>query len=99
MSFMRGLIKNHGILYLFLVALLIYGNGPVSAYAPLDPGSNVDLSNATMISNPEKSYTIYSGLHEGGEAQYYHFQITKGETLYGSVQIPGPYSMVVIGVE
>ena len=79
---------------LFLVILLLTGTGIVSAHAPLGAGSNEDIANATQISNPEKSYVIYSELHEGGEAQYYHFPMKKGENLYGSLQVPGPDSMV-----
>jgi hypothetical protein len=66
-------IKAMNLLYLFLVILLLAGTGIVSAHAPLGVGSNEDIANATLISNPEKSFVIYTELHEGGEAQYYHF--------------------------
>jgi hypothetical protein len=86
--------KTLNLLSLFLVILLLAGTGIVSAHAPLGVGSNEDIANATQISNPEKSYVIYTELHEGGEAQYYHFPMKKGENLYGSLQVPGPDSMV-----
>ena len=82
------------LLYLFLVMLLLAGTGIVSAHAPLGVGSNEDIANATQISNPEKSFVIYTELHESGEAQYYHFSMQNGGNLYGSLQVPGPDSMV-----
>ena len=87
-------IKTLNLLFLFLVILLLAGTGIVSAHAPLGVGSNEDLANATQISNPEKSFVIYTELHESGEAQYYHFPMKKGGNLYGSLQVPGPDSMV-----
>ena len=87
-------IKALNLLFLFLVILLLAGTGIVSAHAPLGVGSNEDLANATQISNPEKSFVIYTELHESGEAQYYHFPMQKGGNLYGSLQVPGPDSMV-----
>jgi hypothetical protein len=87
-------IKALNLLYIFLVILLLAGTGIVSAHAPLGVGSNEDIANATQISNPEKSFVIYTELHESGEAQYYHFSMQKGGNLYGSLQIPGPDSMV-----
>jgi hypothetical protein len=87
-------IKALNLLYLFLVILLLAGTGIVSAHAPLSVGSNEDIANATPISNPEKSFVIYTELHESREAQYYHFPMQKGGNLYGSLQVPGPDSMV-----
>ncbi len=78
----------------FLVILLFVGTGIASAHAPLGVGSNEDIANATLMSNPEKSFVIYTELHESGEAQYYHFPMQQGENLYGSLQVPGPGSMV-----
>jgi hypothetical protein len=86
--------KELNLLYLFLILLLLAGTGIVSAHAPLGVGSNEDIANATPISNPDKSYVIYTELHESGEAQYYHFPLQKGENLYGSLMVPGPDSMV-----
>jgi len=79
---------------LFLVLLLLAGTGIVSAHAPLGAGSNEDIAHAILISNPEKSFVIYTELHESGEAQYYQFPMQKGQILYGSLQVPGPGSMV-----
>ena len=87
-------IKALNLLYILIVIMLLAGTGIVSAHAPLSVGSNEDIANATLISNPEKSFVIYTELHESGEAQYYHFPMQKGEILYGSLQVPGPNSMV-----
>jgi hypothetical protein len=87
-------LKGHTIGYLCLVLLLLAGTGIVSAHAPLGVASNEDIANATQISNPEKSFVLYTELKEGGEAQYYHFPMQKGQRIYGSMQVPGPGSMV-----
>lgn len=79
---------------IFTLLLIIAGTGIVSAHAPLGAESNEDLFNATLISNPEKSFVIYSELHESGEAQYYRFPMEKGQILYGTLQVPGPVSMI-----
>jgi hypothetical protein len=67
---------------------------PVSAHAPANAGFNEDISNATVISNPEKSYAFYTDLDQSGEAQYYKFSMQKGQQLSGTVQIPDSGSMV-----
>jgi hypothetical protein len=85
---------KQNILCLCLVLLLFGGIATVSAHAPLGVASNEDIANATLITNPEKSFVLYTELHEGGEAQYYHFPMQKGQILYGSFQVPGPGSMV-----
>jgi hypothetical protein len=87
-------LKGHTIVYLCLVLLLLAGTGIVSAHAPLEVASNEDIATATLISNPEKSFVLYTELNDGGEAQYYHFPMQKGQRIYGSMQVPGPGSMV-----
>ena len=87
-------VRGRNILCLCLVFLLLAGIGIVSAHAPLGVGSNEDIANATQFDTPEKSYVLYTELHESGEAQYYHFPMQKGQNLYGSIQVPGPGSMV-----
>jgi hypothetical protein len=87
-------VRGRNFLCLCLFFLLLAGIGIVSAHSPLAVGSNEDIANATLISNPEKSFVLYTELHEGGEAQYYYFPMKKGENLYGSFQVPGPGSMV-----
>src|SRR5512136_2231412 len=87
-------VQEQNICCLFLVILLLAGIGIVSAHAPLSVGSNEDIANATLFANPEKSFVLYTELHEGGEAQYYLFPLKSGQILYGSLQVPGPDSMV-----
>ena len=87
-------VQEQKIFGLCLVLLLVAGIGIVSAHAPLGVVSNEDISNATLITNPEKSFVLYTELQEGGEAQYYHFPMQKGQKLYGSIQVPGESSMV-----
>jgi hypothetical protein len=85
------------VLLVFVVLMAstcIAGIPSVSAHAPASAGSNEDIANATLIGNPEKSYAIYSDLHQSGEAQYYEFPMKTGQHLYGSVMVPGPGSMV-----
>jgi hypothetical protein len=77
-----------------MVSTCVAGIPPASAHAPASAGFNEDIANATVISNPEKSYAIYSDLHQSGEAQYYEFPMKSGQHLYGSVMVPGPGSMV-----
>jgi hypothetical protein len=52
------------------------------AHAPLGTGDNESLETATFIPDPVKSWAIYAALHEGGEAQYYWFDIAAGETIH-----------------
>jgi hypothetical protein len=82
------------VLLLLVLVVLFYSITPVTAHAPLGAGSNEQLSNATKIAQPEKSYVIYNELHEGNEAQYYRFTMENGQVLSGSLQVPGPDSMV-----
>jgi hypothetical protein len=75
-----------------LVMLFLAVIGTVSAHAPLGAGSNEDLANATLIVNPEKSFAIYTGLHDGNEAQYFRFPMQKGQVL--DAMVP---DVVIIG--
>ncbi len=52
------------------------------AHSPLGPGDNETLATATFISDPTKSWAVYAELHEGGEAQYYGFNVTEGDRIY-----------------
>jgi hypothetical protein len=89
------------ILFLLLATLLTAGTGTVLAHAPLSVGPNGGITNATLISSPEKSFVLYTGLDEDGEVQYYRFPLKNGQVLYGSLQVPGPDSavpdLVIIG--
>lgn len=54
----------------------------VFAHSPLSSGDNESLDTATFIPDPNKSWAIYANLHEGGEAQYYRFETSKGQRIY-----------------
>ncbi len=62
-----------------ILALLV---PPARGHAPLSTGENGDLSMATVISQPEKSYVVYGHIHEPGEAAYYRFDMHAGQTLH-----------------
>jgi membrane protein CcdC involved in cytochrome C biogenesis len=71
---------------LILAALSLFCiAAPVLAHAPLLPGNNEDLGSATFIPDPTKSWALYGELHEGGEAQYYRFDIRQGERIHVSL--------------
>jgi hypothetical protein len=57
----------------------------VFGHAPLMPGSNESLDTATVVSDPTKSWAVYAELHEGGEAQYYRFDIVQGQRIHVSL--------------
>jgi len=65
--------------FAFLCLVLVPG---VLAHAPLKPGDNESLATATLIPDPTKSWAIYGELHEGGEAQYYRFNMTEGQKIH-----------------
>jgi len=52
------------------------------AHSPLGTGDNESLADATVVSDPTKSWAIYAELHEGGEAQYYRFDIDLGQRIH-----------------
>lgn len=55
------------------------------AHSPLTAGDNESLATATVVPDPTKSWAIYRELHEGGEAQYYRFDIVKGQRIHVSL--------------
>lgn len=64
----------------FIVCLLLVQEA--EAHSPLIPGDNERLSDAMFISDPTKSWAIYGELHGGGKAQYYRFEIGRGQSIY-----------------
>lgn len=54
----------------------------VGAHSPLSPGNNESLATATVVEEPTKSWAVYAALHEGGEAQYYRFDVARNETIF-----------------
>jgi len=60
----------------------------VFAHAPDKPTDNESLATAYAISDPTKSWAIYAELHEGGEAQYYKFDLPQDERLLVQLFVP-----------
>ena len=50
-----------------------------TAHTPIGSGSNESLASATVIPDSTKSWAVYADLHQGGEAQYYRFEASRGE--------------------
>ncbi len=75
-------------LFLLLV-LLLFSVYDVLAHAPdRPPSDNESLETAYRISDPTKSWAIYAELHEGGEAQYYKFDLSENERLLVMLFVP-----------
>jgi hypothetical protein len=76
-------------LLLFSVASFLLFVPWVLAHTPLKPShENESLATAYTISDPAKSWAVYSELHEGEEAQYYRLNMEKGERLRAMLFIP-----------
>jgi len=72
-----GSLSILGMLIMMLLAVPI-----VKAHSPTMAGDNESLATATVIVDPTKSWAVYAELHQGGEAQYYKFDISAGQTIY-----------------
>ena len=70
-------------LVILLMAVLVVPT--VTAHAPLGTGSNESLATATRVPDPTKSWAIYGELHEGGEAQYFVFDVARGQRIHVSL--------------
>ncbi len=75
-------------LVVFLLIFLMLSVRNVFAHAPDKPTDNESLATAYTISDPAKSWAIYAELHEGGEAQYYKFDLSKNERLVVQLFVP-----------
>ena len=77
--------------YLIASAIIIYCLFSVPeahAHSPLISGDNERISAAMFIPDPTKSWAIYGELHEGSEANYYRFEIDRGQRIYISLMKP-----------
>jgi len=71
------------IILLSLVLTSLFIIPVVMAHAPLQPSlDNNSLETALVISDPTKSWALYTELHEGGEAQYYRLDLADDERLF-----------------
>ncbi len=53
----------------------------VSAHSPAFPHNNIDLNSAYEISDPLKSWALYTTL-KPGQVQYYRFDVSQGQNIY-----------------
>ncbi len=68
------------LLVLLLLVPAAYGR------VPLQPEGNDNISSAEYISDPDKSWAVYSQLDSGkAEAEYYSFDVQKGDRIYLSL--------------
>ncbi len=58
------------------------------AHVPITTGDNEALDTATYISDPLKSWAIYSELRDGGVANYFKFELAQGQRLRLSLFTP-----------
>jgi hypothetical protein len=58
------------------------------AHVPITTGDNEALDTATYISDPLKSWAIYSELRDGGVANYFKFDMKQGQRLRLSLFTP-----------
>lgn len=72
------------VLLVALVAMAV----PVEAHAPEFPEGGESLEEAIEVTDPTKSWAIYSNLHEGGEAHYYLLRMRQGENITVSLIAP-----------
>lgn len=80
-------MRNDLIKFLVLIITLSFLLPSVGAHSPLGTGDNESLATATLVPEPTKSWAIYGELHEGGEAQYFRFDITEGQRTHVSLLI------------
>lgn len=66
-----------------LLAFLLAAQGALG-HVPLLPEGNDNISSAEYISDPDKSWAIYSQL-EPDQAEYYSFDVEKGDRIYLSL--------------
>jgi hypothetical protein len=72
------LLSTATLALLFFVALI-----PATvAHTPLETGDNESIDDATVISDPTKSWAIYAQLSSDGDAQYYTFNVTSGQEIW-----------------
>lgn len=75
-------------LLFFLIILLMFSVRNIFAHTPDKPTENESLATAYTISDPAKSWAIYAELHEGGEGQYYRFELPQDERLRVQLFVP-----------
>ncbi len=69
------------VVLLVCLAVMALAMQPVAAHAPLAPGDNQHLADATVIPDPLKSFVIYGHLHDPGDIAYFRMDMHQGERL------------------
>ncbi len=75
----------------FISVLLIFTVGGFvmsNAHVPVESSGNNQITNATRIENPTKSWAIYNTMPAGITTQYFEIPIKSGEKLYFSLFFP-----------
>lgn len=80
-----GLIICSAIL---IAAIILVPASAVLAHSPIFPGENHSPSTAYEITDPAKSWAIYTWLEGEGSADYYKFTISRGEKIQVSLIAP-----------
>lgn len=77
------MIKRSAVIGLLVALMAVCLFTPlVLAHAPLGTKDNESIDRATVIPDPTKSWALYSELNSDGDAQYYTFNITSGQTIH-----------------
>jgi hypothetical protein len=65
-----------------LIVIFSLATPLVIAHTPLGTQGNESIDTATAIPDPTKSWALYSALNSDGDAQYYTFNISSGQTIH-----------------
>ncbi|MFX0067253.1 MAG: hypothetical protein ACFFC7_34410 [Candidatus Hermodarchaeota archaeon] len=77
--------------FVLFIIISIVAVPTITAHVPLTAGDNESLETAAIITDPTKSWALYSELHHSGEARYYLLNMEEGQTLYASLFVPPKY--------
>jgi hypothetical protein len=69
------------IIFFAVLAVCALFTPTVSAHSPVFPGNNISLNSAYVVSDPTKSWALYTTL-QPGQVQYYRFDISQGQSIY-----------------
>lgn len=79
---------HYNALTLLILIYCLFPLPSASGHSPIISGDNSNLDEAMFIPDPTKSWAIYGELHEGSDAQYYRFEIEKGQRISISLMKP-----------
>jgi hypothetical protein len=72
-----------------LLVMILCFTVPVNAHVPVSADGNTDISTATVIEKPAKSYVIYGHLYDAGDVAWYQLRMNPGDRLVVTLMIPG----------